>query len=98
MPADEVARGLEWRPTAVYAFNDEIALGARDLLPDGVALIGTDDSPAARLAHPRLTTIQLGTVDDWKRVARALHTQIEDEDAVVASVVVTPKVVPGQTT
>ena len=57
----DLAEGLAAGPTAVYAFNDELALGALPALPEGTALIGTDDSPAARLAHPRLTTIALGT-------------------------------------
>lgn len=98
VPANEVPRGLEDQPTGVYAFNDEIALGAADQLPDGVALIGTDDSPAARLGHPRLTTIQLGTREDWKRLVRALHAQIEDEHADASPIVVTPKIIQGNTT
>ena len=53
-------------PSAVYAFNDEHALAAIAALaqagvavPDRVAVIGCDDSPAARLIRPRLTTIRM---------------------------------------
>jgi len=52
------------RPTAVFAANDLIALGAlmavRELglrVPADVALAGFDDIPAARLVSPALTTI-----------------------------------------
>jgi DNA-binding LacI/PurR family transcriptional regulator len=98
VPADELRRGLESGPTGVYAFNDELALGALDALPEGVALIGTDNSPAARLSHPRLTTIKFGAPDNPARIATTLHAQIVGEtidDPVIAR---DPTVVQGETT
>jgi DNA-binding LacI/PurR family transcriptional regulator len=83
--------------TAVYAFNDEYALAALDTLA-GVALIGTDDSPAARLSHPRLTTIALVQTEAWERLARRLHALIEDQEADASPIVVVPKLVQGATT
>ena len=48
------------RATAIYAFNDELALVALELLrehglslPDQMAIIGCDDSPAAERVRPR---------------------------------------------
>jgi DNA-binding LacI/PurR family transcriptional regulator len=98
VPANGVARGLAWAPTAVYAFNDEIALGVADVLPPGTALIGTDDSPAARLTHPRLTTIQLGTPEVWRELVRTLHAQIEDREVVLDPTFIRPRVIQGETT
>src|SRR4051794_26996779 len=100
VPAGELRAGLavEPSPTAVYAFNDEYALGAIDALPEGVALIGTDDSPAARLSHPRLTTIALVQAEAWEELARRLHALIEDEHADASPIVVAPKLIPGATT
>ena len=50
---------------AVFAANDLMARGALDVLaargrsvPDDVALIGFDDSPAATAGDPQLTTIR----------------------------------------
>lgn len=45
--------------TAVCAYNDEVALAvlAGREAPDGLAVIGVDDIPAARLATPALTTV-----------------------------------------
>jgi LacI family transcriptional regulator len=55
---------IEPRPTAVFAANDLMAMGAllacRELgirVPDDIALAGFDDIPAARLVHPTLTTL-----------------------------------------
>ena len=98
VPAAELARGLAAGPTAVYAFNDEYALTVLDALPDGVALIGTDDSPAARLSHPRLTTIALVTAASWERLAQRLHALIEDEHGDASPIVERPALVPGATT
>jgi len=51
--------------TALFAQNDQIAIGAmRGLreagrrIPDDVALVGYDDIPAAAYCHPPLTTIR----------------------------------------
>ncbi|MEU9949819.1 LacI family DNA-binding transcriptional regulator [Streptomyces sp. NPDC047939] len=66
--ADEAATAVrEWRDagvTAVCAFNDEAAFallaGARMAglaIPEDLAVIGVDDIPVARFAHPPLTTV-----------------------------------------
>lgn len=51
-------------PSAVFAANDLMAIGAMNAIrqagmrvPEDVALVGFDDIPAARLVDPRLTTI-----------------------------------------
>jgi DNA-binding LacI/PurR family transcriptional regulator len=91
--------------TAIFAFNDEYALTALDLLlaagltpPDPIALVGADDSPAARHAHPRLTTIALGSDRGWERIAQRLHTIVEDEDGDTSPIVEHPTLVPGAST
>lgn len=52
------------RPTAVFAANDLMAIGALQALrerslkvPDDVSVMGFDDIPAARLVHPSLSTV-----------------------------------------
>lgn len=52
------------RPSAVFAANDEMAMGALRTIaeaglkvPDDIAVVGFDDIPAARLTNPPLTTV-----------------------------------------
>jgi LacI family transcriptional regulator len=62
--AMKIILDMEELPTAIFAANDLMALGAMAaireaglLIPDDIALIGIDDIPAAKLVHPTLTTI-----------------------------------------
>ncbi|WIM99128.1 LacI family DNA-binding transcriptional regulator [Actinoplanes oblitus] len=68
-----------WRAagvTGVCAYNDEVALavlaGARALAMTGLAVIGVDDIPAARLAVPPLTTV----TTDQRTLAAHLATTV----------------------
>lgn len=52
-------------PTAIFASNDVMAMGAMDAIrqrslrvPDDIAVLGFDDIPQAELVRPALTTIQ----------------------------------------
>lgn len=56
---------LPKRPSAIFATNDEMALGlmaaAHELnlsVPDDLSIVGFDDSPSAQSAWPALTTIR----------------------------------------
>jgi len=58
------------RPTAIFASNDDMALGAlaaaaeADLsVPGDVSVAGFDDSPVSRLSRPQLTTIRQPLVE-----------------------------------
>jgi len=64
-------------------------------IPRRVAVIGCDDSPAARLTRPRLTTIGLAP-GAWRDLAAELHAMVEGAPG--ASVIATPHVVEGGTT
>ncbi|HYX88714.1 MAG TPA: LacI family DNA-binding transcriptional regulator [Gaiellaceae bacterium] len=59
----ELLRGSE-RPTAIIAMTDALALGVlqaaaelRIAVPGALSVVGFDDSPAAALANPPLTTV-----------------------------------------
>lgn len=91
--------------TAIYAFNDELALVALELLrerrvslPDQMALIGCDDSPAAERIRPRLTTLRFDARGRWREVAGHLHAMISGEGSVPEVTVSEPAVVLGDTT
>jgi DNA-binding LacI/PurR family transcriptional regulator len=92
------------RATAIYAFNDEMALVALELLrerqvslPDHMALIGCDDSPAAERVRPRLTTLRFDAHGRWREIAGHLHAMISGEGRVPEMTISEPAVVLGDT-
>jgi LacI family transcriptional regulator len=55
---------LEERPTAIFASNDVMALGAMDAIreaglsiPEDISVIGFDDIPETLISYPKLTTV-----------------------------------------
>jgi DNA-binding LacI/PurR family transcriptional regulator len=68
-----------WRPTAVVAMADVLALGALKAAqehdvhaPRDLSIIGNDDIPESSLVHPALTTIRQPVVEKGAIAARAL--------------------------
>jgi LacI family repressor for deo operon, udp, cdd, tsx, nupC, and nupG len=78
--AREAAALLETeRPTAIFCFSDEMAMGALAALrarglgcPADVSLVGFDDIRFARYLDPPLTTISQPTVEIGHEVVRLL--------------------------
>lgn len=71
------------RPDAIMCANDEIAMGlleaARAIgltVPDGLAITGWDDIPAARHLAPPLTTVRQPMLDLGRRAAELLRDRI----------------------
>ncbi|HEX8411441.1 MAG TPA: LacI family DNA-binding transcriptional regulator [Thermoanaerobaculia bacterium] len=65
---------LEPRPTAVFAANDSMAIGAlsgfrdaRVRVPEQMALVGFDDIPIARFLDPPLTTVKVPIAELGRR-------------------------------
>lgn len=72
-------RSMSPRPTAVFAANDSMAIGAlsgfRDAgvhVPNDVALVGFDDIPIARFLDPPLTTVKVPIAELGRRSVRLL--------------------------
>jgi len=75
-------------PTAIFAANDLMALGAMAAIreaglsiPDDIALIGIDDIPAAKLVYPTLTTINQHQEKGGMVAAEMLIDRIEGQYA-----------------
>ena len=71
------------RPTAVFVASDVVAFGALAAIhaqgfavPQEVAVVGFDDVPLARFAHPPLTTVRMPTVEMGRRAGELLFDQI----------------------
>lgn len=75
---------LRNRPTAVFACNDIMAIGALNAaldldfrVPDDVAVVGFDNVPASTLVRPTLTTIAQYPVEMGRQLAEALFERID---------------------
>ncbi|MCL6549763.1 MAG: substrate-binding domain-containing protein [Acidothermus cellulolyticus] len=73
---------------AVFAANDLMAAGALRVLkaagrrvPDDVALVGFDDSSAARHTDPQLTSVRQSAEELGQNMAKLLLVQLADPDA-----------------
>ncbi len=71
-------------PTALFACNDHMAIGALnralDLslrIPQDIAIVGFDNIPATALVRPKLTTIAQHPVEIGNLMAQALFERIE---------------------
>jgi len=74
---------LPERPTAVFAANDLMAIGAMQAVqkaglrvPQDMAIMGFDDIPAARLVNPPLTTVTQFEEEIGKQAAELLFERI----------------------
>ena len=75
---------LEPRPTAIFAANDSMAIGALSALreaglrvPDDVAVAGFDDIPLARYMNPPLSTVHVDISQLGERAAALLLTSLK---------------------
>jgi DNA-binding LacI/PurR family transcriptional regulator len=86
----EVALGLldsPRPPTAILAMSDQLALGALAAarergvdVPGRLSIVGFDDSPAAALARPPLTTVRQPSGEKGRRAAVALLQRLAGEE------------------
>jgi LacI family transcriptional regulator len=77
---------LSPRPTAIFAANDLMAIGAYQALreanvsvPDEMAVVGFDDISAASLVHPTLTTIAQFPYELGKRAAELMFDRLRGQ-------------------
>lgn len=73
-------------PPAIFAANDDMALGAIEALtaakqsvPEAVSVVGFDDVPMASQMHPGLTTVSHPIVEIGRRAAELLLAQINGQ-------------------
>ncbi len=83
--ATEQLLALPDPPTAIFAFNDRMAMGAiravqtaNLTVPDDVAVVGFDNIPAAVDVNPGLTTVRQPSRDIGQRAARMLFNLIDN--------------------
>ena len=84
--AAEIA-GLSPRPTAIFAANDSMAIGALSALreagvrvPEDIAVAGFDDIPIARYMSPPLTSVHVAISELGERATRTLLHAVEEKN------------------
>ena len=84
--ASEIA-ALSPRPTAIFAANDSMAIGALSALreaglrvPEDVAVAGFDDIPMSRYMSPPLTSVHVAIGELGERATRTLLHAIEEKN------------------
>jgi LacI family transcriptional regulator len=78
-------------PTAIFAFNDNVAVGTLQVaaerglrVPEDLSVVGFDDSEQAALVSPALTTVRQ-PLAEMGRMAISLLTRVLDGQRVEAS-------------
>jgi len=85
-------------PTAIFAFNDDAAIGAiqaaraRGLrVPDDLSVVGFDGIEASSWTHPPLTTVEQPIAEIAETAVRALETLIGEPERRLPDFVFRPK-------
>jgi DNA-binding LacI/PurR family transcriptional regulator len=85
-PAARKFLALEQRPSAIFAANDLMALGAIYAIqeaglrvPEDIALVGYDDRDIAGLSRPTITTVTLPCYEMGQASARLLLSRLENQ-------------------
>lgn len=100
-----VLESLEPRPTAVFAHNDLMAIGALDALreaglrcPMHISVMGFNDSPLVDHISPALSTIRQPAEQLGRFAAEIALTLIRDQSTTPASLSLAPTLVARQST
>ena len=97
---------LAERPTAIFAFNDPIAIGAMQAararglrIPDQLSIVGFDDTNEAQFLTPGLTTVRQPLAEMGRMAVNLLVRLLENQDQAPLQVeLATTLVVRGSTT
>ena len=87
--AGQAIMAMRPRPTAVFAANDSMAIGALSAfreaglrVPQDLALVGFDDIPIARYLTPPLTTVRVEIAELGRRAVVHILAALENGDGV----------------
>jgi len=93
------------RPTAVFACNDLLAVGAMRaakefglVIPDDLSVVGFDNTIFAEIVDPGLTTVAQPIVDMGRQVMELLIEEIQGKENPTRRVVLLPKLIERKST
>ncbi|UVI30149.1 LacI family DNA-binding transcriptional regulator [Paenibacillus spongiae] len=94
----------DYRPTALFASNDLLALGAMQEIhrrgmsvPQNVAIIGCDDIPFSRMSRPLLSTISIPAYQIGVTAVQLLDDQIKGVSSGAKNVIMEHKLIHRET-
>lgn len=87
-------------PTAFFADNDMIALGAMKAflekgyrIPEDISIIGFDDLPFSEISSPRLSTMRVPNTEMGRIAVRRIVAVITGRDTIVTKTQVCPRLI-----
>ncbi len=87
-------------PTALFAMNDIIALGAMKAMkehginiPEDISIIGFDDIPFSALSNPNMTTIKVYTTEMGRLAVKRLIDKTSEEEEVPLKIEIDTKLI-----
>jgi LacI family transcriptional regulator len=96
---------LDEPPTAIFAFNDNLAVGvlqaarSRGLrVPEDVSIVGFDDSEQAEIVTPRLTTVRQPLTEMGRMAVSVLSRLVEGQRVEALRVELATKLVEREST
>ncbi|MDR3574322.1 MAG: LacI family DNA-binding transcriptional regulator [Anaerolineaceae bacterium] len=99
-PAAKKFLALAQRPTAIFAANDLMGLGAIYAIqeaglrvPEDIALVGYDDREIASLARPTITTVTLPCYEMGQASASLLLSRLENQSEVTEPIRIQGKLI-----
>ncbi len=91
---------IEMKPTAIFAINDEIAIGlyrgiheAGLNVPADISVVGYDDIDLTEYISPKLTTVHQAAFEMGQHSAEMIIERIENRDEPIQSVTLPVKLV-----
>lgn len=105
LAAELLRRPSERRPTAIFAHNDQMAVGALDAVrdagmrcPDDVSIVGYNDAPLSDHVDPPLTTVRLPTFELGRHGARLVLGAVDGTGPEASRIMLSPEFVERKST
>jgi DNA-binding LacI/PurR family transcriptional regulator len=93
------------KPTAIFAHNDPMAMGALDVLvrsglnvPSDVSIVGFNDNDFTDHVEPPLSTIRIHGYEMGRRAGDLAFRLVEDGQTSAPNVVIPPLLIPRSST
>lgn len=105
LAAELLRRPADRRPTAIFAHNDQMAVGALDALrdaglrcPEDISIVGYNDAPLSDHIDPPLTTVRLPSFELGRHSARLIFGALAGGGAKAERIMLAPEFIERKST